>query len=483
MSLAKQTIKELRGLLDQKEIQPREIIDSVIDAAEARDAKIGGYLSWDRELAYQACDDSLEGPLGGIPIAIKDLINVKDQPCGCASEILTNYMAPYDATSIAKLRQAGGIPLGRANMDEFAMGSSNENSSIKPVHNPWDLERIPGGSSGGSAAVVAADEAIAALGSDTGGSIRQPAAFCGCVGLKPTYGRVSRFGLTAYASSLDQIGPLTKTVEDAAILLGAISGGDPNDSTCLDQPIPDYLAELGGEIQGMKLGLPKEYFGEGIDPAIREATQAAAKQFESLGAEIVEVSLPHPEQAVGVYYIIATAEASANLARFDGVRYGYRAPDASDLAEQYAKSRAQGFGQEVKLRILLGTYVLSSGYYDAYYVRAQKLRTLIRQDFTQAFEKVDALITPVSPTPPYKIGDKSDNPMEMYLADIFTIGANLAGNCGLSVPCGFMKPSNGDRHLPIGLQILGAPFAESTILKLGHHYEQSTEWHQRRPSF
>lgn len=483
MSLASKTIKELRGLLDEGEIQPSDIIDGVIDAAEARDSQIGGYLSWDRELAQAAIKASTAsgGPLAGIPVAIKDLINVKGQPCGCASKILENYVAPYDATAIAKMREAGGIPLGRANMDEFAMGSSNENSSIKPVHNPWDPERISGGSSGGSAAVVAADEAVAALGSDTGGSVRQPAAFCGCVGLKPTYGRVSRFGLTAYASSLDQIGPLTKTVEDAAILLGAISGGDANDSTCLDEPVPDYGAELGQEIKGMKLGLPAEYFGEGIDPAIREAVEKAAKQFESLGAEIVEISLPHTEQAVGVYYIIATAEASANLARFDAVRYGYRSPDASNLAEQYAKSRAQGFGAEVKRRILLGTYVLSSGYYDAYYLRAQKLRTLIREDFTKAFAKVDALLTPVSPTPPYKIGEKLSDPLEVYLADIFTTSANLAGICGLSLPCGFMTPEDGSREVPIGLQLLAAPFQEGKLLRLGHQYEQSTEWHRRRP--
>ena len=483
MRLASKTIRELRGLLRRKEIQPKEIIDSVCEAAEGRDGKIGGYLSWDRELAYQACEHGGDGPLGGIPVAIKDLISVKDQPCGCGSKILEHYVAPYDATSIAKLRRAGGIPHGRANMDEFAMGSSNENSSIKPVHNPWDLERIPGGSSGGSAAVVAADEAIAALGSDTGGSIRQPAGFCGCVGLKPTYGRVSRFGLTAYASSLDQIGPLTKTVEDAAILLGAIAGGDPKDSTCLDKEVPDYEVALQGDITGMKLGMAREYAGEGIDPAIRSAVEEAAGQFESLGAEIVEVSLPHTEEAVGVYYIIATAEASANLARFDGVRYGYRAPEARGLLEQYTKTRGQGFGPEVKRRILLGTYVLSSGYYDAYYLRAQKIRTLIREDFKAAFGQVDALMTPVSPTAPFKIGEKVANPLEMYLADIFTISANLAGICGLSLPCGFMKPRDGHRELPIGLQILGAPWAESTILRLGHHYERETDWHRRKPSF
>jgi aspartyl-tRNA(Asn)/glutamyl-tRNA(Gln) amidotransferase subunit A len=485
MKLASHTIKELQGLLEKKEIQPNDIIDSVAEAKEARDERIGGYLSMDVDHAKQAAANTeASGPLAGIPIATKDLISVDGLPCGCASKILEGYTAPYDASAIKCLKDSGGIVLGRTNMDEFAMGSSNENSSVKPVHNPWDLERIPGGSSGGSAAVVAADEAIAALGSDTGGSIRQPAALCGCVGLKPSYGRVSRFGLVAYASSLDQIGPMTKTVEDAAILLGAISGGDPNDTTCLDEPVPDYTATLNDSIKGMKLGLPREYFGEGMDASVREAVEAAAKHYETLGAEIVEVSMPHTEQAVGAYYIIATAEASANLARFDAVRYGHRSPTATNLAEQYAKSRAEGFGDEVKLRILLGTYVLSSGYYDAYYVRAQKLRTLIRKDFTQAFEKVDALITPTTPSPAFKIGEKTSNPLEMYLADIYTISANLAGLCGISLPCGFAKPTDGGTNeLPIGLQILGAPFAESTILRAAHQYERATDWHKRRPAF
>ncbi len=481
MSLVSLTIRELRDQLAAKAIQPRDIIDSVNAAIEERDETIGGYLSHDVEQAYAAADEAA-GALGGIPIAVKDLISVAGQPCGCGSRILANYVAPYDASAIAKLRQAGGLPFGRTNMDEFAMGSSNENSSVRPVHNPWDPSRIPGGSSGGSAAVVAAGEAVAALGSDTGGSIRQPAAFCGCVGLKPSYGRVSRFGLVAYASSLDQIGPLTKTVEDSAILLGAIAGGDPNDSTCVGEDVPDYEGSLNQDIAGMKLGMPKEYFVEGMDTHVRAAIEAAAKQLESLGAEIVEVSLPNTEHAIAVYYIIATAEASSNLARFDGVRYGHRSGEGKDLASHYTKTRAEGFGDEVKRRILLGTYVLSSGYYDAYYLRAQKLRTLIRQDFSEAFQQVDALITPVSPTPPFKIGQVVENPLEMYLADICTISANLAGICGISVPCGFAKPIDGGRELPIGLQILGASFEEAKILRIAHHFEQSTDWHKRRPS-
>jgi aspartyl-tRNA(Asn)/glutamyl-tRNA(Gln) amidotransferase subunit A len=425
----------------------------------------------------ESADVSL--PLGGIPIAIKDVINVKREPCTCASQILKGYRSPYDATVIKKLREAGAIPFGRTNMDEFAMGSSTENSSYQKTFNPWDTTRIPGGSSGGSAAVVAADEAFAALGSDTGGSIRQPAALCGCVGLKPTYGRVSRFGLVAFASSLDQIGPFTKTVRDSALVLNAMSGRDPQDSTSLDEAVPDYTTLLGRDLKGIKLGLPKEYFIEGIDPQVERAVHAAIKQYESLGAEIVEVSLPHTEHAVGVYYIIATAEASANLARFDGVRYGHRAADISNLQEHYGRTREEGFGQEVKRRIILGTYVLSSGYYDAYYLRAQKVRTLIRNDFTAALDKVDAIICPTSPEVAFKVGERSDDPLKMYLADIFTIAANLAGICGLSLPCGFAELDG--RKLPIGLQLLGKPFEEAKLLQLAHAYEQSTEWHKARP--
>jgi aspartyl-tRNA(Asn)/glutamyl-tRNA(Gln) amidotransferase subunit A len=365
-------------------------------------------------------------------------------------------------------------------MDEFAMGSSTENSSVKPTRNPWDLSRVPGGSSGGSAAAVAAGEAFAALGTDTGGSIRQPAALSGVVGLKPSYGRVSRFGLVAFASSLDQAGPLTKTVRDAALLLNAIAGADPQDSTCLNEPAPDYTANLVGELRGVRLGLPREYVVEGIDAQVRGALDAAVSHLQSLGAEIVEVSLPHTEYAVATYYMIASAEASANLARFDGVRYGHRAENPRNLFDLYGRTREEGFGPEVKRRIILGTYVLSAGYYDAYYDRAQKVRELIRRDFVQAFEKVDALISPTSPDVAFLLGERSSDPLRMYLADVFTIAANLAGICGISLPCGFAQTGEGT-SLPIGLQLLGKPLDEERILQIAHRYEQSTEWHKKRP--
>lgn len=408
-------------------------------------------------------------PLGGIPVAIKDVINVEGEPCTCASQILQGYIAPYDATVITKLRAAGAIPFGRTNMDEFAMGSSTENSSIRITRNPRDPERIPGGSSGGSAAVVAADEALASLGSDTGGSIRQPAALCGCVGLKPSYGRVSRFGLVAFASSLDQIGPFTHTVEDAALVLQAIAGHDPLDSTSLDLPVPDYSATLNDEVKGLKLGVPKEYFVEGMDPQVEARVRAAIEVYRGLGAEIVEVSLPHTKYAVADYYIIATAEASANLARFDGVRYGKRAEAPRDLADHYGRTRGEGFGKEVKRRIILGTYVLSSGYYDAYYLRAQKVRTLIRRDLEAAFEKVDGLLSPTSPVPAFKIGERMGDPLQMYLADIFTIAANLAGICGISIPCGDAEVDG--KKLPVGLQIMAPAFEEARLLRIAQAYE------------
>jgi aspartyl-tRNA(Asn)/glutamyl-tRNA(Gln) amidotransferase subunit A len=380
---------------------------------------------------------------------------------------------------IQKLRAAGAIPFGKTNLDEFAMGSSTENSALKSTRNPWDLSRVPGGSSGGSAAAVAADEAFGALGSDTGGSIRQPAALCGVVGLKPTYGRVSRFGLVAFASSLDQVGPVTKTVHDAAMIMNAIAGHDPQDSTSLKAPVPDYAASLGSDLRGLRLGLPKEYMIEGIDPQVRAAIDAAVKQLSSLGAEIVEVSLPSTEYAIAVYYIIATAEASANLARFDGVRYGFRAENPKDVLDLYGRTREEGFGPEVKRRIILGTYVLSSGYYDAYYLRAQKVRELIRRDFARVLETVDALISPTSPVAAFKLGERAADPLQMYLADIFTIAANLAGICGISIPCGFAELTG--TRLPIGLQLLGKPLDESRILRVAHAYEQSTDWHKARP--
>lgn len=479
MDLTAFSISELREKLRKWDLSPLDLLESVEERICAVDGQIGGYLSRNFAVAKEAAGRAdVTLPLGGIPIAIKDVINVKGEPCTCGSKILHGYTSTFDATVIQKLKAAGAIPFGRTNMDEFAMGSSTENSAYHPTKNPWDTSRIPGGSSGGSAAVVAAAEAYAALGSDTGGSIRQPAALCGCVGLKPSYGRVSRFGLVAFASSLDQIGPFTRTVLDAGLILNAISGRDPNDSTSLDEPVPDYTARIGQDIRGLKIGIPKEYFIEGIDPQVDKAVRTAIAQYESLGAEIVEVSLPHTEHAVGVYYIIATAEASANLARFDGVRYGHRSPHATGLLDQYGRTREEGFGEEVKRRIILGTYVLSSGYYDAYYLRAQKVRTLIRRDFTDAFEKVDAILCPTSPETAFRLGERSDDPLKMYLADIFTIAANLAGNCGISIPCGFATVEG--KQLPIGLQLLGKPFQEDVILQLGHAYEQATGWYKMR---
>src|SRR5438874_11947351 len=410
-------IADLQSLLRRREVSSREVIDVLRERIDAVDSGLGAYLSLDVEAALKEAEHAnVDLPLGGIPIAIKDIINVMGQPCTCASKILNGYRAPYDATVIQKLRAAGAIPFGKTNLDEFAMGSSTENSALKSTRNPWDPARVPGGSSGGSAAAVAADEAFGALGSDTGGSIRQPASLSGVVGLKPTYGRVSRFGLVAFASSLDQVGPLTKTVRDAALIMNVIAGHDPQDSTCLNEPLPDYTAALGRDLRGIRLCLPKEYMIEGIDPQVKSAIDAAIAQLETLGAEIVHVSLPHTDYSTAVYYILATAEASANLARFDGVRYGHRAENPKDLLDHYGRTREEGFGPEVKRRIILGTYVLSSGYYDAYYLRAQKVRELIRQDFAKAFEKVDVLISPTSPVPAFKLGERMDDPLQMYLA-------------------------------------------------------------------
>jgi aspartyl-tRNA(Asn)/glutamyl-tRNA(Gln) amidotransferase subunit A len=474
------TIADLQSVLRRREVSPREVIDALRARIDAIDPEIGAYLSLDMEAAAQAAEKSnVDLPLGGVPLAIKDIINVMGQPCTCGSKILSGYRAIYDATVIQKLRAAGAIPFGKTNLDEFAMGSSTENSAVKLTRNPWDLSRVPGGSSGGSAAAVAADAAFGALGSDTGGSIRQPAALSGVVGLKPTYGRVSRFGLVAFASSLDQIGPLTKTVRDAAVIMNAIAGHDPRDSTALNEPVPDYAARLGRDLRGVRLGLPKEYLIEGIDSQVKTAIDTAVKQLSSLGAEIIEVSLPTTEYAIAVYYIVATAEASANLARFDGVRYGYRAENPKDMLDLYGRTREEGFGPEVKRRIILGTYVLSSGYYDAYYLQAQKVRELIRRDFASAFEKVDALVSPTSPVPAFKLGERVADPLQMYLADIFTIAANLAGICGISVPCGLAEVDG--HRLPIGLQFLGKALDEARILQIAHAYEQSTDWHKARP--
>jgi aspartyl-tRNA(Asn)/glutamyl-tRNA(Gln) amidotransferase subunit A len=474
-------LHQVRALLQSKLIKPVEVLDALVERIERFDPQVRGYLSYDLVKARAEAEQSdLSRPLGGVPISIKDVISVAGHPCSCASRILSGYTAPFDATVIARLRQAGAIPFGRTNMDEFAMGSSTENSAFGPTHNPWDLQRTPGGSSGGSAAVVAADIAFAALGSDTGGSIRQPAALCGCVGLKPTYGRVSRYGLVAFASSLDQIGPLTKDVQDAALLLNIIGGHDPLDSTSLSEPLPDFTSALEQGVNGLKLGVPKEYFISGLDPQVAGAMRAAVDQFTKLGAEVIEVSLPHTEYALSTYYIIAPAEASANLARFDGVRYGFRAENTSSLLEHYGKTREEGFGPEVKRRIILGTYVLSSGYYDAYYLRAQKVRTLIRDDFTKAFSQVDAIICPTSPTPAFRLGEKTGDPLSMYLADIFTLAANMAGICGISIPCGFAE-SDGHK-LPIGLQVLGDALAEEMILRVAAAYEQATHWHKEKPT-
>jgi aspartyl-tRNA(Asn)/glutamyl-tRNA(Gln) amidotransferase subunit A len=479
-ALPAQSIAELQTLLRRREVSPREILDALRARIAEVDEQIGGYLSFDFDGAIQAAEKAdVNLPLGGIPIAIKDIINVRGEPCTCASKILSGYRALYDATVIKKLRAAGAIPFGKTNMDEFAMGSSTENSSIKLTHNPWDLSRVPGGSSGGSAAAVAADEAIAALGTDTGGSIRQPAALSGIVGVKPTYGRVSRYGVTAFASSLDQVGPLTKTVRDAALIMSVIAGPDPEDTTCLNEPVPDYTGGLRDDLKGIRLGLPREYMVEGVDPQVKAAIDSAVAHFQSLGAEIMEVSLPHTQYAIAVYYIVATAEASANLARFDGVRYGYRTENPTDLLDFYGRTRGQGFGAEVKRRIILGTYVLSSGYYDAYYLRAQKVRELIRQDFTKAFEKVDALVSPTSPVPAFKLGERTADPLQMYLADIFTNAGNLAGICGISLPCGFAQVDG--KKLPIGLQLQGKALNEARIFQIAHAYEQSTDWHKARP--
>lgn len=481
------TIAELTAKLARREVSSRDATQACLDQIQRVDGKIRAFLSYDTADALAqaaAADQALAGgathldrPLLGVPIAIKDVIAVKGQPLTCASKILGKFISSYDATAIEKLKAAGAVVFGRLNMDEFAMGSSTENSAFQVTRNPWDTTRIPGGSSGGSAAAVVADECIAALGSDTGGSVRQPAALCGCVGLKPSYGRVSRYGLVAYASSLDQIGCFGKDVRDVATMLGVIAGHDARDSTSVPQPVPSYTASLTGNIKGLKLGLPKEYMVGGIDPEVGQAVEAAVQQLAKLGAEIVEVSLPHTDYAIATYYIIATAEASANLARFDGIRYGARV-EGADPTELYGRTRGAGFGAEVKRRIILGTYVLSSGYYDAYYLRAQKVRTLIRQDFLKAFEQVDAIVTPTSPTAAFKIGEKTDDPLQMYLADIFTISGNLVGNCGLSVPCGFTASPK----LPIGLQLLGQPFGEETILRVAHAYEQSTNWRTERPA-
>lgn len=469
------TVHAALELMAARTCSSEELVTALLGVIREVDDDVAAYLSVDAEdaLAQARAADAVRaagggGRLLGVPIAIKDVLNVKGQQCTCASRILEGYVAPYDATAVARLRAEGAVFLGRTNMDEFAMGSTTENSAFKVTKNPANLNHVPGGSSGGSAAAVAAGEALASLGSDTGGSVRQPAAFCGCVGLKPSYGRVSRYGLTAFASSLDQIGPLTRCVSDAALLLEVISGRDAMDSSSIDAAVPSPAQWKQDDLKGVRLGLPREYFVAGMDPDVETAVRAAVDTCRGLGAEVVEVSLPHTEYAIAAYYVIATAEASANLARFDGVRYGRRAEGARDPIDMYAKTRAQGFGSEVKRRIILGTYVLSSGYHDAYYLSAQKVRTLIRRDFEAAFETCDALLTPVTPTPAYRLGENADNPLQMYLGDIFTVTANLAGICGLSVPCGMTSTG-----LPVGLQILGAAFKEENALRVGYAFEEA----------
>jgi aspartyl-tRNA(Asn)/glutamyl-tRNA(Gln) amidotransferase subunit A len=470
------TIDAARSAIQERRTTAFALADDFYQRIEKQDPLIGAYLtlSKERALAKAAEIDALAAsgevlpPLAGVPVAVKDVMATRGVRTTAGSKILGNYIPPYDCTAVARMESAGAVVLGKLNCDEFAMGSSNENSAWRPVRNPRDLSRVPGGSSGGSAAAVAANMAVATLGSDTGGSIRQPASFCGVVGLMPTYGRVSRYGLIAFASSLDRIGPLTKTVTDAALVLRTIAGRDPMDATSADLPVPDYVAELQKPVKGLRLGVPKEYFGEGLDGEVRKAVEAAIQKLAKGGCEIVPISLPHTKYAIPAYYIVATAEASSNLARFDGVRYGYRASDARSLSGMYRRSRDQGFGAEVKRRIMLGTYALSAGYYDAYYLKAQKVHTLLAQDFAVAFSRVDAIVTPTSPTAAFKLGEKVDDPLAMYLADIFTVTANLTGICGISVPCGETK-----EKLPIGLQILGKHFDEATILKVGHAFEQN----------
>jgi len=476
------TIHEAQALMKKGEASSVELTQAAIERILAVDNGVKAYLTLTPELALEQAREADErrargenAPLLGVPLAIKDVICVEGVTTTCGSRILENFVPPYSATVIERLRDQGAVMLGKTNTDEFAMGSSTENSGFFPTHNPWDLTRVPGGSSGGSAAAVAADECLGALGSDTGGSVRQPAALCGVVGLKPTYGRVSRYGLVAFASSLDQIGPLAKDVTDAAVLLGAIAGHDRRDSTSVDAPLPDYTRSLVPDVRGMRVGVPGEYFIEGMQPEVEAAVRAAIDELARLGAEVIKVSLPHTEYALPVYYLVAPAEASANLARYDGVKYGYSYPDAADVWDAYRKTRQHGFGAEVKRRIMLGTYALSAGYYDAYYLKAQQVRTLIKQDFEAAFEGCDVIAAPTTPTVAFRIGEKVDDPLQMYLSDVFTLSMNLAGICGLSLPCGFAH------DLPIGLQLMGPAFGEDKVLRMAYSYEQATDWQAWRP--
>ncbi|RSK25779.1 Asp-tRNA(Asn)/Glu-tRNA(Gln) amidotransferase subunit GatA [Bacillus sp. HMF5848] len=481
MSLFEKRISELKGLLHKSEITVTDLVDESFKRIKQVDGDVKAFLTLNEEQAYvkaKELDESKQkehGLLYGMPIGLKDNIVTEGLRTTAASKILHNFDPIYDSTTAARIRQSDAIIIGKLNMDEFAMGSSTENSGFQKTRNPWDLDRVPGGSSGGSAAAVAAGEVPFSLGSDTGGSIRQPAAYCGIVGLKPTYGRVSRYGLIAFASSLDQIGPLSRTVEDNAFLLQAICGVDPMDGTSAHVEVPDFLSSLTGDVKGLKIAVPKEYIGEGVDAAVKEKIMAALKVLEGLGAEWEEVSLPHSKYGLATYYLLASSEASSNLARFDGVRYGYRSDNGKNLLDMYKLSRSEGFGEEVKRRIMLGTYALSSGYYDAYYKKAQKVRTLIKQDFETVFEKYDVIIGPTAPTPAFKIDENMSDPMTMYANDILTIPVNLAGVPGISVPCGLVD------GLPVGLQIIGKHFDESTVYRVAHAFEQATDFHKARP--
>lgn len=476
------TIHEALAGMDTGEFTSVALTQALLDRIEAVDDQVKAFLTVANEQALtqaQAADEARatgqQAPLLGVPLAIKDVLATKSLPTTAGSKILKGFMPPYTATAVTRLEATGAVILGKLNCDEFAMGSSNENSGYFPTHNPWDLDRVPGGSSGGSAAAVAADEALGALGTDTGGSVRAPASFCGVVGLKPSYGRISRYGLFAYGSSLDQVGPITKSVEDAALLLQVMAGHDPQDSTSLSTPLPNYSVALTGSVEGARIGLPKEYFTAGIQPEVEQAVREAVAQLETMGAEIMPISLPNTDKALPVYYLVATAEASANLTRYDGVRFGHSA-QAEGMFDNFRQTRGEGFGPEVKRRIMLGTYALSAGYYDAYYLKAQQVRTLVKQDFEQAFQQVDVIACPVTPTTAFPIGAKTDDPLAMYLTDVFSISLNLAGNCGISVPCGF--DSN---NLPIGLQLIGPHLGEEIILRTAHAYEQATTWHTKKP--
>lgn len=479
------TIAEAAKLIESKEASPVELTEGFLERIDSGDEKLNSYITVLHDLAIDSAKTAekeivkgdYRGPLHGVPIGLKDIFVMKDVLSTCGSKMLEKFVSPYSATVTRKLIDSGAVVLGKNNMDEFAMGSSNETSYFGPVKNPWDTTRVPGGSSGGSAAATSANLCIASVGTDTGGSIRQPGSLCGVVGMKPTYGRVSRYGMIAFASSLDQAGPVSKTVEDAAIILNSISGHDPMDSTSINLPVPDYTKSLDGNIKGMKIGIPEEYFVEGMEEDVSSSVKKAISVLESLGAEIVEISLPHTRYAVSTYYIIAPCEASSNLARYDGVRYTYRSPDSATVKDMFFKTRSEGFGDEVKRRIMIGTYSLSSGYYDAYYLKAQKVRTLIRQDFQDAFEKVDVIAAATTPETAFRFGDKTDDPLKMYLSDVLTIPCNIAGNPGISVPCGFSSEG-----LPIGLQLIGKTFDEETVLKVAHAYEQQNSWFEKEPS-